>query len=61
MTGGDLDALADSLRLATARIRIERWGMGADVRHVPLPWSQLAESERNQWRDHARAATEVMT
>lgn len=53
----ELEELADRLRLVMVRLRIERNGL---AHHDPLPWEQLTESERNQWRDHARACQEVM-
>lgn len=51
------DELADCLRLVVVRLRVERVALGV---HDPLPWVQLAESEREQWRDIARACREVM-
>jgi hypothetical protein len=57
----ELDELADALRIVMVRLRLERFAGGAQrVLHVPLPWAQLTESEKNQWRDHARACKEVM-
>lgn len=56
----DLDALADRLRMVMVRLRIERSAVADAFSHTPLPWEQLTESERNQWRDHARACQEVM-
>lgn len=55
---GELETLADRLRHAIARMRIERIP-GVDFAGQMLPWDQLTESERNQWRDHARACVEV--
>jgi hypothetical protein len=54
----ELDDVADRLRLVTARLFVERYGLrsGSD----PIPWTQLTESEKNRWRDHARAAQEVL-
>ena len=54
----ELDELADQLRRVTVRLRFERMAIaaGADI----LPWQQLQESERSQWRDFAVAAREVM-
>lgn len=58
---GELEAIADRLRLTMNRLRQERDFGGYTGRpYSPLPWSQLTESERNQWRDHARACVEVM-
>lgn len=55
----DLEQFADRLRLVMVRLRIEREPTLG--RHwEPLPWEQLAESERNQWRDTARACLEVV-
>jgi hypothetical protein len=51
------DELADRLRLVVVRLRIERVPL---FDHMPLAWGQLAESEREQWRDIARACREVM-
>lgn len=56
-----LDELADRLRLVMARLRVERSAMPAADGYSPLPWGQLTESEKNQWRDHARACQEVMS
>jgi hypothetical protein len=54
----NLDETADSLRLVVARLFVERYGLRSD--NDPMPWSQLTESEKNRWRDHARAAREVL-
>jgi hypothetical protein len=51
------DELADRLRLVVVRLRVERVPL---FDHIPLAWAQLAESEREQWRDIARACREVM-
>lgn len=55
----ELENLADELRLVVVRLRIERYA--ALGPYEALPWAQLTESERNQWRDHARACQEVMS
>jgi hypothetical protein len=55
-----MDDLADQLRLVLVRLRIERAAIPAQFDHAPLPWQQLSEAERNQWRDLARACKEVM-
>lgn len=56
----ELETLADKLRIAIVRIRFARNPMLNTEQYTPLPWEQLAESERIQWRDHARACMEVM-
>jgi hypothetical protein len=60
-----LEQLADRLRLVMVRLRLERYALTApvygDYGGDPLPWEQLTESEKNQWRDHARACQEVMS
>lgn len=56
----ELEELADRLRLVMLRLRLERVAVFVGDAYEPLPWEQLAESERNQWRDHARACQEVM-
>ena len=59
----ELERLADRLRLVMVRLRLERYALTAPVYGGggdPLPWEQLTESEKNQWRDHARACQEVM-
>lgn len=43
-----IEKLADKLRRANARAR------GADPAHL-LKWSQLKQSEQNQWLDFAAA------
>lgn len=55
----DLDRLADNLRRVMTRLRVER-EYTLSEHWSPLPWDQLIESERNQWRDTARACLEVM-
>lgn len=56
----DLDCLADKLRRVMTRLYVERESSTLSRHWTPLPWEQLMESEKNQWRDHARACTEVM-
>lgn len=56
----ELDDVADNLRFVMTRLRNERNSFALAVDYTPLPWEQLTESERNQWRDHARACKEVM-
>lgn len=54
----DLDELADKLRLATVRLRLERLAIGP-VEQL-IEWPMLKRSEQDQWRDIARAAQAVM-
>jgi hypothetical protein len=54
----DLDELADKLRVATVRLRLQRLAIGP-VEQV-IEWPMLKRSEQDQWRDIARAAQAVM-
>lgn len=58
MSDGSLDELADRLRVEVVALRFERLTIAPA--HELLPWAMLQESEREQWRDIARAATAVM-
>lgn len=53
------DVVADRLRLVMARLFVERYGLTPNS--DPMPWTQLTESEKNRWRDHARAAQEALS
>jgi hypothetical protein len=54
----DLDELADKLRRATVRLRLERLALGPVEHFIESP--MLKRSEQDQWRDIARAAKAVM-
>jgi hypothetical protein len=54
----DLDELADKLRVATVRLRLQRLAIGP-VEQL-IDWPMLKRSEQDQWRDIARAAQAVM-
>ena len=54
----DLDELADKLRVATVRLRLERLALGP-VEQL-IEWPMLKRSEQDQWRDIARAVQAVM-